>query len=208
MAAIRAFDEPIVLLLGGRDKKLPWEDLARLVCQRVDHVVLFGESAAKIEHALRQEQSDCPNLPSGTRLLEHQTLCPHEAGCAEGRGTGRPREMWCCSPREARASTNSRILKSEEINSNHACKHCRSNGPHRRARGRPQTARHLDLPLLVTVLVLVVFGLIMLYSASWDYSLAEYGDAVYMFTRQLMWLGLGWRSQPPSPSLTTIVGAS
>lgn len=48
-----------------------------------------------------------------------------------------------------------------------------------------------DLPLLVTVLVLVVFGLIMLYSASWDYSLAEYGDAVYMFTRQAMWLGFG-----------------
>jgi UDP-N-acetylmuramoylalanine--D-glutamate ligase len=49
MAAIRAFDEPIVLLLGGRDKDLPWEDLMRLVGQRVDHVVLFGEAAEKIQ---------------------------------------------------------------------------------------------------------------------------------------------------------------
>jgi UDP-N-acetylmuramoylalanine--D-glutamate ligase len=49
MAAIRAFDEPIVLLLGGRDKDLPWEDLLRLVRERVDHVVLFGEAAEKIE---------------------------------------------------------------------------------------------------------------------------------------------------------------
>jgi UDP-N-acetylmuramoylalanine--D-glutamate ligase len=49
MAAIHAFDEPIVLLLGGRDKDLPWEDLADLVHQRVDHVVLFGEAAEKIE---------------------------------------------------------------------------------------------------------------------------------------------------------------
>jgi UDP-N-acetylmuramoylalanine--D-glutamate ligase len=48
MAAIRAFDEPIVLLLGGRDKDLPWEDLMRLVRERVDHVVLFGEAAEKI----------------------------------------------------------------------------------------------------------------------------------------------------------------
>jgi UDP-N-acetylmuramoylalanine--D-glutamate ligase len=48
MAAIRAFDEPIVLLLGGRDKDLPWEDLMRLVGERVDHVVLFGEAAEKI----------------------------------------------------------------------------------------------------------------------------------------------------------------
>ncbi len=32
----------------------------------------------------------------------------------------------------------------------------------------------------------------MLYSASWDFSFAAYdGDAMYMFNRQLMWLGLG-----------------
>jgi UDP-N-acetylmuramoylalanine--D-glutamate ligase len=49
MAAIRAFDEPIVLLLGGRDKDLPWEDLMRLIGERVDHVVLFGEAAEKIQ---------------------------------------------------------------------------------------------------------------------------------------------------------------
>jgi UDP-N-acetylmuramoylalanine--D-glutamate ligase len=49
MAAIHAFEEPIVLLLGGRDKNLPWEELMRLVKERVDHVVLFGEAAEKIE---------------------------------------------------------------------------------------------------------------------------------------------------------------
>ena len=52
MAAICSFDEPIVLLLGGRDKDLPWDDLAQLVHQRVQHVVLFGEAAEKIEAAL------------------------------------------------------------------------------------------------------------------------------------------------------------
>ena len=49
IAAIRAFDEPIVLLLGGRDKDLPWEDLMKLASQRVDHLVLFGEAAEKIQ---------------------------------------------------------------------------------------------------------------------------------------------------------------
>jgi UDP-N-acetylmuramoylalanine--D-glutamate ligase len=49
MAAIRAFDEPIVLLLGGRDKDLPWEELMELASERVDHVVLFGEAAEKIQ---------------------------------------------------------------------------------------------------------------------------------------------------------------
>lgn len=52
MAAIRAFDEPIVLMLGGRDKKLPWDKLAELIRQRVDHVVLFGEAAQKIAKAI------------------------------------------------------------------------------------------------------------------------------------------------------------
>ncbi len=52
LAAIRAFDEPIVLLLGGRDKNLPWEELAALLHERVDHVVLFGEAADKINSAL------------------------------------------------------------------------------------------------------------------------------------------------------------
>jgi UDP-N-acetylmuramoylalanine--D-glutamate ligase len=52
LAAIRSFDQPIVLLLGGRDKDLPWQDLARLVCQKVEHVILFGESAEKIQAAL------------------------------------------------------------------------------------------------------------------------------------------------------------
>jgi UDP-N-acetylmuramoylalanine--D-glutamate ligase len=52
MADLRSFQEPIVLLLGGRDKDLPWEDLAALVRERVDHVVLFGEAAGKIEKAI------------------------------------------------------------------------------------------------------------------------------------------------------------
>ncbi len=52
IADIRSFEEPIVLLLGGRDKNLPWEELMRLVSERVDHVVLFGEAAEKIEKTL------------------------------------------------------------------------------------------------------------------------------------------------------------
>ncbi len=52
MAAIRSFEESIVLLLGGRDKNLPWKELADLVHQRVEHVVLFGEAAPLIEAAL------------------------------------------------------------------------------------------------------------------------------------------------------------
>ena len=49
MAALRSFREPMVLLLGGRDKDLPWENLAAMVHAQIDHVVLFGEAAEKIQ---------------------------------------------------------------------------------------------------------------------------------------------------------------
>jgi UDP-N-acetylmuramoylalanine--D-glutamate ligase len=52
IAAIYSFDEPLVLLLGGRDKNLPWEKLAELVHRRVDHVIVFGEAADKILAAI------------------------------------------------------------------------------------------------------------------------------------------------------------
>ena len=52
MAAVRAFDEPIILLAGGRDKNLPWDEFARLVIQRVEQLILFGEAAEKIEMAI------------------------------------------------------------------------------------------------------------------------------------------------------------
>ncbi len=52
IAAINSFDEPLVLLAGGRDKDLPWEDFAALVCRRVDHLILFGEAADKISQAV------------------------------------------------------------------------------------------------------------------------------------------------------------
>ncbi len=60
MAAIHSFTEPIVLLLGGRDKNLPWEELAALIRQRVEHVVLFGEAAEKIASSLELASGPLP----------------------------------------------------------------------------------------------------------------------------------------------------
>lgn len=56
-ADIRAFNQPIVLLLGGRDKNLPWERLAELIHQRVDHVIVFGEASEIILRALGKQET-------------------------------------------------------------------------------------------------------------------------------------------------------
>ncbi|MFQ5878617.1 MAG: UDP-N-acetylmuramoyl-L-alanine--D-glutamate ligase [Dehalococcoidia bacterium] len=44
LAGLRSFDEPAVLLLGGRDKHLPLHHLAREACRRCRGVVFFGEA--------------------------------------------------------------------------------------------------------------------------------------------------------------------
>jgi UDP-N-acetylmuramoylalanine--D-glutamate ligase len=52
ITSIDAFREPLVVLVGGRDKALPWDEFAQKAQHRVDHLVLFGEAAGIIEAAL------------------------------------------------------------------------------------------------------------------------------------------------------------
>src|SRR4026208_1063231 len=63
--------------------------------------------------------------------------------------------------------------------------------PPARKPARGARTRSVDIPLVLTVIALAVFGLIMLYSASFDFSFNEYGSSTYMFVRQVKWLGLG-----------------
>jgi len=51
----------------------------------------------------------------------------------------------------------------------------------------------IDVPMVLTIVTLVAFGLLMMYSASWDASLSiTKGESpTYLFFRQLMWLGVG-----------------
>jgi cell division protein FtsW len=49
----------------------------------------------------------------------------------------------------------------------------------------------IDIPFLVIVAALLVVGLLMLYSASWDVSWRQFKDVNSFFLRQLIWLGIG-----------------
>ncbi len=63
MAAIHSFEKPLVLLAGGRDKDLPWDDFARLILERVRSVICFGEAADLIERALQGAGNPGEDLP-------------------------------------------------------------------------------------------------------------------------------------------------
>lgn len=54
MAALRSFDEPIILIAGGKEKRLPLEGLAKLVVEKVRHLILMGEAAPLIEKTVRE----------------------------------------------------------------------------------------------------------------------------------------------------------
>jgi UDP-N-acetylmuramoylalanine--D-glutamate ligase len=55
IAGVQAFDEPIVLLAGGRDKHLPWGDAAKLIVERVRQLIVFGEMADLVRMAVEEQ---------------------------------------------------------------------------------------------------------------------------------------------------------
>ncbi|UYN89756.1 MAG: cell division protein FtsW [Anaerolineales bacterium] len=72
--------------------------------------------------------------------------------------------------------------------------------PERRSRRRgrrkgaslwPQLELNFDVPMALAIFALVVFGLLMVYSASWDFSLSEYDDPTFMFRRQMVTMTIG-----------------
>lgn len=94
VAALRAFDAPIVLLAGGRDKALPWDEMARVTLTRVRYVVAFGEAAGLVERVLKEAQSKEPEtkLEGMTRV---QTL---EEAVAVAARVARPGDVVLLSP--------------------------------------------------------------------------------------------------------------
>ncbi len=70
LAALRSFDQPIILLAGGRDKKLPWDAFVREVQQRVRHLICFGEAGPMIAQRVQDEAER-----SGSGQLKSVTVC-------------------------------------------------------------------------------------------------------------------------------------
>lgn len=50
---------------------------------------------------------------------------------------------------------------------------------------------HVDLPLILVLIVLGAFGLMMVFSASWDFSQAVYDSPTYIFFKQILFMAAG-----------------
>jgi len=53
LAALKSFNEPLVLLLGGRDKKLQWGDMIALALAKTRQIIAFGEAAEIVVKAVK-----------------------------------------------------------------------------------------------------------------------------------------------------------
>lgn len=94
LAGLRSFDEPLVLLLGGREKHLPLAEMASDACRRCRAVVVFGEAAPVLESALRDAANDL-EAARRPQLLRVATLAD---AVAAADGVARPGDVVLLSP--------------------------------------------------------------------------------------------------------------
>ncbi len=77
LAALRSFDEPIVLLAGGRDKDLPWGEFAHEAWQRVRQLITFGEAGPMIAREVgrkKQKAGDNGHAAGLEEITQVETL--------------------------------------------------------------------------------------------------------------------------------------
>jgi UDP-N-acetylmuramoylalanine--D-glutamate ligase len=95
LAALDAFEEPLVLLAGGRDKDLPWEPFARRVVERVRLLILFGEAQPLIAGQVERVPAALRDAGSLEAVVGAGTL---EQAVAEAARRARPGEVVLLSP--------------------------------------------------------------------------------------------------------------
>lgn len=71
LAGLRSFDQKIIVLAGGYDKKIPFEPMAETVCDRVKLLILMGVTAEKIEKAVTSAKN---YDPAKTRILHADSM--------------------------------------------------------------------------------------------------------------------------------------
>jgi len=54
IAALRSYHEPLILLAGGKDKNLSWDEMIRLALLKAHHIVAFGQAGDLVVEKARQ----------------------------------------------------------------------------------------------------------------------------------------------------------
>ena len=95
IAGLRSFDQKIILIAGGYDKKIPYEPLAPEIVAHVKVLVLMGATAPRIEKAVRED----PNFDPQALPILHADSMQHAVELA--RGAAKPGDIVSLSPASA-----------------------------------------------------------------------------------------------------------
>lgn len=92
VAGLLSFEEPIVLIAGGYDKHLPFDEFARVAAQRCRHIVLLGQTAVAIERALQRVEEETH------RPVSYEKVASFEDAVRAARAAARPGDVVLLSP--------------------------------------------------------------------------------------------------------------
>ncbi len=85
MAGLRSFEQKVILIAGGYDKKLPFEDLGEEIVRSVKLLVATGATGPRIAEAARQASSYEPGQPEIVEVPDFYEAV-HEAAERAGEG--------------------------------------------------------------------------------------------------------------------------
>ena len=67
-AALEAFEQPKIIIAGGYDKNLPFDELGRKIASNAKAAVLLGQTAQKIAKAIKEHKNISAQEHKGTRI--------------------------------------------------------------------------------------------------------------------------------------------
>ena len=95
IAGLRSFNQKIILIAGGYDKKIPYEPLAPEILAHVKTLVLMGATGPRIEAAVR----GCAGFDENALTILHADSMQHAVELA--RGAAQPGDVVSLSPASA-----------------------------------------------------------------------------------------------------------
>ena len=95
IAGLRSFDQKIILIAGGYDKKIPYEPLAPEIIAHVKTLVLMGATGPRIEKAVREH----PDFDESKLTILHADNMQHAVELA--RSAAQPGDIVSLSPASA-----------------------------------------------------------------------------------------------------------
>ncbi len=70
MTALEAFDQPIIIIAGGYDKHIPFDELGERIAQKAKAAILIGTTAPKIAEAIRLAKGRGTKIETANSLAD------------------------------------------------------------------------------------------------------------------------------------------